>query len=99
SVAVRLPARPGPGPVGQAARRARPLPRRAEMIARPARVRMRRRKPWVFARRRVFGVEGGLLTAGPRFVCFGGGPAPAGQGSGGPEQGGGGRVSRGEPAV
>jgi hypothetical protein len=37
------------------ASRERPLRRRAAMIARPARVRMRRRKPWVFARRRLFG--------------------------------------------
>ena len=36
-------------------RRLRPLRRRAARIARPARVRMRSRKPWVFARRRVFG--------------------------------------------
>ena len=33
----------------------RPLRRRAEMIARPARVRMRSRKPCVLARRRLFG--------------------------------------------
>ena len=33
----------------------RPLRRRAETIARPARVRMRSRKPCVFARRRLFG--------------------------------------------
>src|SRR5699024_8357762 len=33
----------------------RPLRRRAAMIDRPARVRMRRRKPWTFARRRLFG--------------------------------------------
>jgi hypothetical protein len=39
----------------QAERRARPLDRRAERIARPARVRMRSRNPWVFARRRLFG--------------------------------------------
>ena len=45
-----------PGPASaQADRRARPLARRAERIARPARVRMRSRKPWVFARRRLFG--------------------------------------------
>ena len=36
-------------------RRSRPLARRAERMARPARVRMRSRKPWVFARRRLFG--------------------------------------------
>jgi hypothetical protein len=46
------------------------LPRRAEMIARPARVRMRRRKPWVFARRRLFGWKVRLLTSGSVFVCF-----------------------------
>jgi hypothetical protein len=40
---------------GQAVSRARPLRRRRAMIARPARVRMRRRKPCVFARRRLFG--------------------------------------------
>jgi hypothetical protein len=40
---------------GQADSRVRPLARRAEMMARPARVRMRSRKPWVFARRRLFG--------------------------------------------
>lgn len=39
----------------QTASLARPLRRRAAMIARPARVRMRSRKPWVFARRRLFG--------------------------------------------
>jgi hypothetical protein len=36
-------------------RRLRLFRRRAARIARPARVRIRRRKPWVFARRRVFG--------------------------------------------
>lgn len=34
---------------------ARPLPRRAERMARPARVRMRARKPCTFARRRLLG--------------------------------------------
>lgn len=48
----------------QAARRARPLLRRVEMMARPARVRMRSRKPWVFARRRLFGWKVRLLTSG-----------------------------------
>jgi hypothetical protein len=33
----------------------RPLRRRAAMMARPARVRMRKRKPCVLARRRLFG--------------------------------------------
>src|SRR4051812_42538351 len=40
---------------GQADKRSRPLDRRAEIMARPARVRIRSRKPWVFARRRLFG--------------------------------------------
>ncbi len=46
----------------QAERRSRPLARRVEMMARPARVRMRSRKPWVFARRRLFGWNVRLLT-------------------------------------
>ncbi len=43
----------------------RPLRRRAATIARPARVRMRNRNPWVLARRRLFGwnVRLPLLTA------------------------------------
>jgi hypothetical protein len=56
--------------VAQAARRVRPLPRRAERIARPARVRMRSRKPWVFARRRLFGWYVRLLTSGLRLRCL-----------------------------
>ena len=40
----------------------RPLARRADRMARPARVRMRRRKPWVLARRRLFGWKVRLLT-------------------------------------
>lgn len=48
----------------QTDRRERPLRRRAARIARPARVRMRRRKPWVFARRRLFGWKVRLLTVG-----------------------------------
>lgn len=43
---------------------ARPLRRRAARMARPARVRMRSRKPWVFARRRLFGWKVRLLTSG-----------------------------------
>lgn len=39
----------------------RPLRRRADKMARPARVRMRRRKPWTFARRRLFGWKVRLL--------------------------------------
>ena len=42
----------------------RPLWRRAARMARPARVRIRRRKPCVFARRRLFGWNVRLLTAG-----------------------------------
>src|SRR5690606_28900467 len=47
----------------QTASLARPLRRRAAMIARPARVRMRSRKPWVLARRRLSGWYVRLLTA------------------------------------
>jgi hypothetical protein len=43
-------------------KRARPLRRRREMMARPARVRMRRRKPWVRLRRRLLGWNVRLLT-------------------------------------
>jgi hypothetical protein len=46
----------------QADRRARPLRRRAEIMARPARVRIRRRKPWVRLRRRLLGWNVRLLT-------------------------------------
>src|SRR3954452_7387339 len=49
-------------PVPQADSSVRPLPRRADRMARPARVRMRRRKPWVLARRRLFGWNVRLLT-------------------------------------
>jgi hypothetical protein len=45
----------------------RPLPRRAARMARPARVRIRRRKPWVLARRRLFGWKVRLLT---RFLRY-----------------------------
>lgn len=70
-VEVRAPERGGPGslteaterpegratadPPGQADSRVRPLRRRARMMDRPARVRMRARKPCLRARRRVFG--------------------------------------------
>jgi len=40
----------------------RPLRRRADKMARPARVRIRRRKPWVLARRRLLGWKVRLLT-------------------------------------
>jgi hypothetical protein len=61
----------------------RPLRRRAAMIARPARVRMRNRNPWVLARRRLFGwnVRLPLLTAvvlpvlGARFEIAGSQPS------------------------
>ena len=46
----------------QADSRARPLRRRADMMARPARVRIRRRKPWVRLRRRLLGWNVRLLT-------------------------------------
>ncbi len=45
----------GPEHANQADRRLRPLARREEITARPARVRIRMRKPCVFARRRLFG--------------------------------------------
>ena len=45
------------------------IARRAERIERPARVRMRSRKPWVFARRRLFGWKVRLLTSGSVFVA------------------------------
>jgi hypothetical protein len=41
------------------------LRRRAAMTARPARVRIRSRKPWTFARRRLFGWNVRLLTGAP----------------------------------
>ena len=55
--------------LAQADRRPRPLARRAERIARPARVRIRNRKPWVFARRRLFGWKVRLLTSGTPSSC------------------------------
>lgn len=48
--------------VAQAARRWRPLLRREAMMARPARVRIRRRKPCFLCRRRLFGWNVRLLT-------------------------------------
>ena len=45
----------------------RPFWRRAAKMARPARVRMRRRKPWVLALRRLFGWNVRLLT---RFLRY-----------------------------
>jgi hypothetical protein len=46
----------------QADSRWRPLDRREASTARPARVRIRIRKPWVLARRRLFGWKVRLLT-------------------------------------
>ena len=43
----------------------RPFARRAERMARPARVRIRRRKPWFFARRRLLGWKVRLLIITP----------------------------------
>ncbi len=51
----------------QADSSSRPLRRRAARIARPARVRIRRRKPWTLARRRLFGWKVRLLTRSPKF--------------------------------
>src|SRR3954452_14567102 len=53
-----VPARATP----QAESFSRPLRRRPAMIARPARVRIRSRKPWVLDRRRLFGWNVRLLT-------------------------------------
>ncbi len=54
SAAARMRCAAGSMPA-QAERRSRPLERRAARMERPARVRIRARKPWVFARRRVLG--------------------------------------------
>ncbi len=61
----RLPAGSmGTGTSGrQADSSSRPLRRRAARMARPARVRIRSRNPWVLARRRLFGWKVRLLTA------------------------------------
>jgi hypothetical protein len=53
-------------PLDQADRTRRPLERRPARMARPARVRMRSRKPWVLARRRLFGWKVRLLTTTPQ---------------------------------
>ena len=58
--------RAGSGSAGQTLTRARPLRRRAARMARPARVRMRSRKPCVLARRRLFGWNVRLLTGNSR---------------------------------
>ena len=55
----------------QTARLLRPLRRRADRIARPARVRIRRRKPCTLCRRRLFGWYVRLLTSSsPRHCCW-----------------------------
>ena len=59
------PAHPGLGRQDQALSLSRPLCLRAASTARPARVRMRSRKPCVFARRRLFGWNVRLLTGAP----------------------------------
>ncbi len=62
-------AAPGGRPVSggrQADSSERPLRRRAARIARPARVRIRSRNPWVLARRRLLGWKVRLLTRGSR---------------------------------
>lgn len=53
----------------------RPLRRRAETMARPARVRIRRRKPWTRARRRLFGWNVRLPLATVNTPRIGGHPA------------------------
>jgi hypothetical protein len=63
---LRAVAHPGRGRQDQALSLSRPLCRRAARTARPARVRMRSRKPCVLARRRLFGWNVRLLTGGSR---------------------------------
>ena len=63
---LRAAAHPGLGRQDQALSFSRPLCRRAARTARPARVRMRSRKPCVFARRRLFGWNVRLLTGDSR---------------------------------
>jgi len=67
----------GPDPTPQADSSERPLRRREARIARPARVRIRRRKPWVLARRRLFGWKVRLLTRCLRCCQADGGRLPA----------------------
>jgi hypothetical protein len=62
---LRAAPHPGLGRQDQALSRSRPLCLRAARTARPARVRMRSRKPCVFARRRLFGWNVRLLTGAP----------------------------------
>ena len=62
---LRATAHTGLGREDQALSRSRPLRLRAATMARPARVRMRSRKPCVLARRRLFGWNVRLLTGAP----------------------------------
>jgi hypothetical protein len=62
---LRAATHPGLSRQDQALSRSRPLRLRAARTARPARVRMRSRKPCVFARRRLFGWNVRLLTEAP----------------------------------
>jgi hypothetical protein len=62
---LRAAAHPGLGRQDQALSWSRPLRLRAARMARPARVRMRSRKPCVLARRRLFGWNVRLLTGAP----------------------------------
>jgi len=62
---IRAPPHPGRMRQNQALSFSRPLRLRAASTARPARVRMRSRKPCVFARRRLFGWNVRLLTGAP----------------------------------
>lgn len=59
----------------QADRRSRPLLRREARMARPARVRIRARKPWVFARRRLLGWNVRFMAQTPGYrlgkICAG----------------------------
>jgi len=62
--------------VDQTLTRARPFRRLAARMARPARLRMRSRKPCVLARRRLFGWNVRLLTGTPDSGRSGGSSAP-----------------------
>ncbi len=68
---IRAPPHPGSRGQDQALSCSRPLRLRAARTARPARVRMRSRKPCVFARRRLFGWNVRLLTVSPCSLACG----------------------------
>ena len=57
------------GPVGQAVSERRPLRRRSATMARPARVRIRKRKPCTLARRRLLGWKVRLPLATAALCC------------------------------